>query len=428
MLTDRCRIRAQFRGGAPIGPEVTVVGARRAAHMSEDYVEIEAEATTVDMPDPFLPRRRVHRVKNLSELFDRFEHLARPVKPLRAKLQAIAFPDKAHTSIVQDGVSDWTFLFQLFDQARFLAKSATWLPLLVVGSVDEAQGTAGRWIVTPGNFDAYKEWNQVDGRTIRFQNGRDQDGEAKHEYGSVYARGRAPGYPTSTYPSAIEWRPRRKFESSQWEKWRTTDLPRFTTEDGFVWKIEDTLSVKGEEDVWWETRVFAAPQAAQMIGPELPARLQPWLGLGTVEETSASGPWIKVKLPGFEAGDDIVDVRIGTPYSGKNGKRGMHWVPEKGTELMVAWTGRFDQSIVSTENVRSAASDHASPSTYLETEHIAQYVDVKVKKVGDVTVESNLMMAVKQQTRLDSSQQLRVKADGADLKMSGGTVYTGRGV
>jgi hypothetical protein len=428
LLTDRCRIVARFRGGPPIGPEATVVGARRVPRESVDYVEIEAEATMVGSPDPFLPRRRVHRVKNLSELFDRFEHVARPVKPLRAKLQAITFPDKEHTSIVQDGISDWAFLFHVFDQARFLAGAPTWLPLALVGSVDESAGTAGTWIVTPGNFDAYAEWNAVAGRTIRFENGRDRDGEPKHEYGSVQARGRDPGYPAATYPVAIEWRPRRKFDAGKWDAWRTADLPRFTTEQGFVVRIEDTLAVKGDEDVWWESRVFAAPPATQMIGPELPTRLQPWLGLGTVDETSASGPWIKVKLPGFEKGDDIIDVRIGTPYSGKNGKRGMHWVPEKGTELMVAWTGRFDQSIVSTENVRSAAAEYVSPSTYLELEHIAHYADVHVKKVGDVTVESNLKMAVKQQTQVDSSQQLRVKADGADLKMSGGTVYTGRGM
>jgi hypothetical protein len=82
---------------------------------------------------------------------------------------------------------------------------------------------------------------------------------------------------------------------------------------------------------------------------------------------------------------------VAAPYSGTDGKRGLHFVPEKATEVLVGWTGRFDTSIVLLGNARSDKAEFASPSIYLESEHTAQYADVHVKEVKDVVIDSDLV-------------------------------------
>jgi hypothetical protein len=431
LLEKPCRLKAAWREGGDVtlGPEAVAVGARWLLVKSLNYIEVEAEATWPSpKPDPFVPRRRVHKVRNMKDLVERFGHVAVPVRGLRAELEGIEFPDGERSSIVQDGQSDWTFFFHMLDQCRFLAKgSPAWLPLVLVGGVDEGQGTDGRWVVTPGLRRAYESWGAIGDRTIRFEDGHDKDGEPRIEFGQLADAARVPSFPSGTYPSAVDWRPRRAFDAGRWKSWRSMDLPRFTSAEGaLVWRIEDRLHASGDV-LAWETRTFAAPPEAEIVGPVEPARLRPWVGLGTVEQTSTDGPWIQVKLGGFESGEDELDVRLGTPYSGKDGKRGLHFVPENGTEVLVGWGGRFDQSVVLVGNARSEAAELPSPSVYLESEHTAQYADVHVKKIEDVVIDSDLAMEVKQETSVKSSRQLRVKADGADLKLSGGTVYTGRG-
>lgn len=438
LLKAPIRLRARWRGtgSVDLGPEATVVGARwqrGGEHVepeSVDLVEIDAETTTPDpSPDPFLPRRRVHRAKNMRDLVRRFANVAQPVKGLLSELGRIEFPDKDKTSIIQDGVSDWLFFAHILDQCQFLSRDTPkWLPLTLVGGVDENQGTAGRWVLTPGLRAAYQEWGDIDRLKIRFRDGRDADGDSRIEFCRLQGRVRVPKFPSGSFPGVIWWRPQRHFDAGRWQQWRTMDLPRFDEQEALVWRIEDRVYQSGLENIGWETKVFSAPLEAQVTGPVAPCRLRPWLGFGTVDEASAKGPWIRVRLPGFQSGEDIADVRLTTPFSGTDGKKGLHFVPARGTEIKLAWSGRFDASVALVGNARSQETEFASPSVYLEDTFTTQYEDIHCRRIGDVTVDSNLSVGIKQQTQVSSTRQLRVQADGADLKMTGGTVYTGRGM
>jgi hypothetical protein len=195
-----------------------------------------------------------------------------------------------------------------------------------------------------------------------------------------------------------------------------------------VWRIEDHLYQIGRETVGWETKLFSAPPETCVTGPLPASRLRPWLGLGKVLESSSKGPWIKVKLPGFEGGEDEAYVRLTTPFSGSDGRKGLHFVPEQGTEVKVGWSGRFDGSVLLVGNARSDESTFASPSIFLERLYTGQFEDIHVQKVGPVGIDSNLKVNIKKQTSVDSTSQLKIHADGADLKMNGGIVYTGRGM
>ena len=68
-------------------------------------------------------------------------------------------------------------------------------------------------------------------------------------------------------------------------------------------------------------------------------------------------------------------------------------VPENGTEVVVAWTGRFDQSVVLMGNARSEDAEFASPSTWLEDEYRAQYADVHVVEIGRTSVDDHRVSA-----------------------------------
>lgn len=447
LVGEPCKVRASWRNGQTVelGSEATVVGASRepaasttdrpgAAFGQQDrttavhYIEIDADGTFVEpRPDPFLPRRRVHKVKNMKELLDRLNHVAQPLGALLTELERIEFPDGENASIVQDGVSDWLFVFHIFDQCQWLSSpDARWLPLTLVGGADVAKGTLGRWVATPGLKSAYEQWGTVAERTIRYDDSSERDGQADLQFGRLPYTDRVPEFPGGDIPCVIDRRPERTFDAGRWKTWRTMDLPRFAENGAMVWRIEDRLFA-GATSLGWESRTYTVPAEARIVGPERPGRLRPWTGLGRVEKTSPEGPWVTVRLPGFEDNEDLVNVRIGTPYSGSNGQRGLHMVPEEGTEVLLAWSGRFDQSIVLVGNARSEAAEHPSPSTYLEAEHTAQYSDIHVVKVGDTIVDSKFDFSVKQRTDINSAQQLQVKADGADLKMSSGIVHTGRG-
>ncbi len=374
--------------------------------------------------DPFLPRRRVHKVKNMWELMDRFKQIAEPIQRVRAKLLTLEFPDKDKASIIQDGISDWLFFGNILDQCRFLAPQANWLPLTLVGGADQDAGTAGKWIVTPGLKAPYVEWNELGRRKISFD---DADGKERLQFSHIEGFSRVPAFPSAMFPAFGVGRPWREFQLERWRQWSNLDLPRFTARGDMIWCIQDRISRSLQNKIGWETFVFAAPPETQVVGPLQSCRLYPWIGSGKVKQTSKKGPWIQVQLKGFEDGSDLADVRLCSPFSGTDGKRGLHFVPEQGTDVQVCWSGRFDSSVVLGGNTRVDPTDFDSPSVFLEATHTAQYQDVRLRRIGEVVVDSNLAMAVKQGTTLDSHQPLKIRADGADLKLNNGVVYTGRG-
>jgi len=424
--------------GIVVCPGAKIVGVSRAGHGDEGRVDwhgyvgrldVTAEGTrpTPSAVNPFSPRRRVLRARNMKVLVDQFRHIAEPVMGVKNELQNLTFPDGQKTTIIQDGMSDWSFFGHILDQARFMARNADWLPLSLFGGVDEGAGTAGKWVVTPGIKTPYARWNEIEPRTINFVEAN--DGPERFQFGSIDGGSRVPAFPSARFPTVGISRPWRTFGEASWHQWRNLDLPRFTTKGDMIWQIHDRISLSEQDDIGWETVVYAAPPEAQMIGPFTPRSLSPWIGIGEVSETDPKGPWIRVKLAGFEDGDaSLADVRLSTPFSGTDGKKGLHFVPEQRTRVEVCWTGRFDSSVVLVGNTRWEPADFSSPSVFLEATHTAQYEDINVKKAGEITVDSNLSVTVKKSTSVKSQQPLKIHADNADLKMTGGIVYTGRGL
>src|SRR5262249_23299342 len=122
----------------------------------------------------------------------------------------------------------------------------------------------------------------------------------------------------------------------------------------------------------WSARVDELPRSRPLrrrarAGGQGPA-IRPWVGVGRVHEADPKGEWVDVELPGrFENGRRVVRARLSTPYSGAgpSGTAGINLVPERQTDVALAWSGRFDEPIICLGNLRVTAAALASPSISL---------------------------------------------------------------
>jgi hypothetical protein len=363
----------------------------------------------------------------MRELVERFKHVSEVSPGVLREMGKIKFADGNSASIVQDGASDWQFVGRILDQCDEISTGQPWLPLTIMGSV--SGGTNGKWLIAAGCSKAYHAWRDVKPRKLTFSD-RESDGNGRIEFGSVNLVARSSQFAHAVVPTTVYLRQGRKFSPTSWEAWSTQDLPRFLADhnDVMVWRIEDRLYHLGQDTVEWESRLSCIPRDASVCSPIKSAASRPWSGFGKVSaDRSAREEWLPVSFIGFESGENAAQVRILTPYSGHDGRKGLHFVPEAGTEVEVRWSGRFDESLILGGNVRRASAVFNSPSVCLEDEYRAQFSDVRILRVDNVNIESALRLGVQQSTKINSTRQLEVRADGADLKMGGGIVRTGRG-
>jgi hypothetical protein len=199
--------------------------------------------------------------------------------------------------------------------------------------------------------------------------------------------------------------------------------------------LEDTLFHTGTmKDLGWESTLWSIPEGASIplpVDPNPPERncspcVRPWLGRGAVQTHSAEGPWIEVILHGFEDGANVTNVRLTSPYSGTDGQTGLHLVPEAETELVVGWSGRFDQSVLLSQNIRFDPAKMDSPSLWLDKDWLGHFEKAGIEEMGQVSIESDLIMALKQRTMVHGEQEMQLKADKTDVRLKGGVLRTGR--
>lgn len=428
--------RPLWNGAEMASYPIQVVGARWSPDQPSQLLVDGHGTRPGDGPDPFVPRRRVHRVEDLRGLLDRLDNVARVPMGVLSKLQKIRFPDKARASIVQDGLSDWEFFHRVLAQYPSLQEGEPALqPLALSGSVDQQAGTAGHWLLNWGSAEAYRQAGHVTAREVDFTHDAGDERTRNLAFQAQADGERTQAFPTGASPS-VSWR-RKESDPNlpKWREWSGKDVPLFIRgSQAFVWQVRDRVYQAGpDEDISWATEVATLPPGFAISGSTRDPALAPWIGLGTVSKSSPEGPWIKVRLAGFQSGEDELEARISTPYAGKDGTKGLHLVPEEGTPVLLAWSGRLDQSVIVAANAREAAAQFASPSLWLEALATTQYEDILCKKVGkitvesdlDTTVQSNLKVTVQKQTNVDSTMSMKVKGENAGVELRAGVVYLG---
>ncbi len=398
-------------GLAALSRPGTYTGLRR------DQLFLEAHCSAPEgSPDAFIPRRRVLRARNLLELATAFDHVAKLSQAVANHLQTIRFSDGNRANVIQDGVSDWQYLHDLLAQYDLLEPDPRRKPLTFIGSVERA--TAGKWVVNWATPLAYRDFLEVKSRCVSFA-GADYDEQTLL---SSVVSDRRTLLASGRYPVILH-QVRREFSLAEWHTWSRRDVPLFLGQDeSFVWKLSDRLFATNNAatPIGWSSTLFTLPKDLPLARRSNNHPSRPWLGPGVVEESTSKGPWIRVRLPGFENGHDVVNVRLTTPSAGTDGMKGLHLVPKEGTEVLLAWSGYFNQSVIALGNVREHATDLQAPSLWLEMMANYHLEEVSVKKIGPITVNSKLDVKVE--------QPLNVTADGTDVEMRGGIFYTGRGL
>jgi hypothetical protein len=418
---------------SPLGSEAVIVHAQWSEELAHHLV-LEAHATSLGPapspapdPDPFTPRWRVHDgVSDLLKLAQRFAHVAALPNWVKTPMQKVKLAPGDFTSVVQDGLSDWAFFSHLLDHYGMLGQDAAMKPLVLTGSVEEA---AGEWLVTYGSKAAYAAMNDVSNRHMTFEDGSLESPTFAHALRETGPwRSELPS--GSVLPLTRRVRRCRPFTADAWSAWSARDLPLFTKDDErFVYRIVDRLwpGDTSDELLEWTTQYDPLPEGAVVAGPQPPLSIRTWTRIAEVTEVQPKGPWIKAKLEGFESNANIVQARLNSSYSGTNGKRGLHLVPEPGTKVVLTWTGRVHEPLLVLGNVREEETEHAAPSLWLEALATKQYADVLVKEIGKTTVESDLELEIQKATTMKSTGALKVTAeDTADIVSTGALKLEGK--
>ncbi len=401
----------------PIGARWSVAG--------RSLLDIDAHTTAAaGNKDVFTPRRRVHRVRNWRELVDAMKDVAAAVTGVRNHLERYPFPSEGHTSIIQDGQSDWEFLGNLVSQFARLEREPALARLAVIGGNSKSAATRARWVLNWAAGRGYEWYHDVAARRARPE-------RASH-FGLTFNSRRhfsTQSFPTGSAPAVVEqWRDR-PFDVTAWERWLDRDVPLFIDSDErFVWKVTDRLVDAGQHGVVsWTTELESVPVDLAFESGLPQSAPSPWIGSGTVSKSPDRAPWIEVRLDGFESGADQLEARVTTPYSGTHNTKGLHFVPEEGTPVAVGWSGRLMDPPVLLANVRDAQTSFASPSLWIESTLTSQYAAIDCKSVGHVTVGSDLAMSITGAADVKSSDTMNLTADGCDVELRGGVFYTGSG-
>lgn len=460
----------------PLGPASLVV--RCSFVQNNNFLFVETVATSVaeeEQQNSLIPRWRVHKVREMDKLLKKFDHLAKLVEKdsVKSYVSSVKFPqdfgdtEEPHPNVIQAEASDWRFLRSILWQYDVLAKKDDPRPLILSGSVDEDKGTDGKWILTWGSRKAFeKAWGGSPPKERKLKFGK-EDWPPKEEqlpaptdhrmflnHESMGGRDRfhfiessfceMPGglaYPNPPHssslpavrvPRASQVRHHRYFQSKTWNKWRRRDVPLVLERTKeFVYRIVDRLALGDPYRLSWTTRLELLPEKSNTTTENPPAPAGPWIGEGIVKKVDPDrrGPWMQIELAPFqkEYQENLVFVRLTSPHSGKKKEKGeleagLHLIPEQGTRVLLAWSGRFDESVAVLGNLRLEATKYPHPSVWLETDAVGERKKLSLTKIGLTSIDSDWEVSVGKETKLQSSKPLVIIGDGVQSEYTGGVI------
>jgi hypothetical protein len=390
----------------------------RPSRKHPDVFKLRAEAIDFDAPTREVrpdrrARRRVHHPRNAAELLRRLSHVAVMPPAVANTLARLTFPAGEKTSLPQGGADDLSFLRRVLAGIDALQTDAALRGLALSGRAGD--GRPPGWQITWPHAAAFVKVNGVEARTLRL--GAD-DGAEHVVFGSRGSRANGRERVGRT-PSAAAWK-----------AWAGRDLPLFT--DGKrrrVVRLRDRFYETGAGRVGWDSRWDVLPDDADLspVEPTLPPA--PWLGSGVVEAWQDG--WLRVRLPGFEADaeGDRLHARLITPYAGLHGDRGLHLVPEQGTEVLLAWPGGLADPVLVLGNIRTRGVQLSAPSLWLELPAVFHFdeLTVEIDGKGDVRAGRDLSVQTPAKLHLRGTDLLELIGGGATARLIDAAFKTGRG-
>ncbi len=376
--------------------------------------------------DPLIPRFRVHKGANLKEILEGLPTVAKLTKNVATEVEKVEFEDQDHACVIQDGLSDVDVFKCLLEGLVALHTGPAYAMPVLTGGMSVAEQTAGRWAVVWGGKGAY------DGDYVESHLLDDEEFEIS-KIGSTEHCSANFAIPHGHHASVFRRRPDREFEQAKWVDEVHTDLPLFNKSGKHcVNRIIDVLQVRGR-NLRWTTRFSTIPDRLS-ITPRIARRpLGPWAGSGKIIKSSKKGPWLEIELPGFEEGYKTLHAKLSTPYSGSDGKKGLHLVPDVGTRVLVSTHGLIpgasgvEATATVVANVRDEEVEFDSPGLELDKPATVRVSDVSyeevgkvtVKKIGEVAVNSALTTKVSGALSIDSGMQsLTISGGGRSIAMA----------
>jgi hypothetical protein len=353
--------------GAPLTPPLslaypTIDRAAPGSHHLRVKAVARAEQT---------PRRRVIHATNLRDLVKAFSHLVETPTAVANVLSAVPLPDGRHACVVQDGADDATALRRVLVQHDALQREPALCGLILMGIAAPAGQPA--WSLTWGGKAAFRHLGILAEQTMTLG---DPGDVIDLDFGE-----RAGG------PTVRRSRYGLRFVAADWSAGISRQLPMFLRESGaLVGAVEDRLYVTQAGTVGWDRHFETWPQDA--IDPQPVAAAPSWIGKGIVE--AWADDWLRVRLPGFEkaAEGDVLFAQHLTLSSGEDGEHGLHLLPEKGTTVLLFWSGWIGDP-VGALNLRDRHARFDAPSLSLKKLLQLYLSEIEAKAAGKVRAESD---------------------------------------
>lgn len=402
--------------GGPLFPNLDLSLVGMEWRQNNELAEIRACATRIDRSrsddDPFIPRHRVLHAKNLKELAELFPAVAMLSDEVAVELEKVEFADGADASIIQPGISDYRFLTEILSYGISHQQSNQRMYPVMTGGTSDA--TAGRWVITWGDRNAYETLGAVEQRFCDDHNFLFTSAKcistSDTNFSSIYDR----------FPSVTRTLERKTFSLSAWEEWIKLDMPVFSKHLGHMaHQIQDRIIFHGERPQW-TTHMALLPDNVSLKPPEADFSIAPWSGVGIVTDAPKDGPWIEVEIPGFEEDAKTAKAKLVTTYGGPTGVEGFHFVPGAGTTVYLTFVPIVPESagssahalLLACGNVRVAAAQFPSPSIVLPEAVTWELADQNVEKVGTVNIVSDLVTIVGGANRLNVTGDSEVNVSG----------------
>ena len=400
-----CWARAGLEDRGDLSPKVRLLTANWLSE-SDGLLMLEGTSTfggdADDNKDPYVLRRRVHKSNDCAGLLQPMHYFAELPDGIEAALAEVKFPHGEHSCVLQSDLSDWEFVQVVLEHFAAVRKER----IVLTGAAEPDR--RGRWLAVWASQASYEKRNSMERRVVNCTGSE----SLNFRTGSLCEREASLGM--SGLPCVCRKYGGRDFSADEWRNWTTRTVPLFTEKKQMIWSITDRLSWNQGVDADWSTELMLAPSAYPATRPLARPTFKVWAGTGRVIDNQTA-PWLKVSLAGFpkDNAEGEAWVRLTTPYSGKNGRKGIHLVPEKDTETAVLWSGRIGDSAVSLVNIRGENVDMVSPMIELESplKMLLQQTEVEVTRMS-----------------LKGSDRVQVEASGVRVKLDGGKFRTERGL
>jgi len=355
--------------------------------------------------EPYLPVRRVLKAAHLHELLEHFKATIFFNNSVGDYLKTLKFPDDKKTNHIQDGLTDFEMLSSIVKWHNHSVKPED--ALLITGDVADkrfklvwAQDSKYR----KQGFNTSKE-RSIDPKdpnnaaTIQF--GRSANSSLHLMEGLHHA-----GY--------VSYHIRHgNFDAKFWTNWAIKNLPLYYKEH-FAYEIIDTLQSAGEF-IDWKSWIHVLPKN-ELLHVSDRLSLNPWFSTGIVSKRDQKSEWMEVTLPEFEKDDNVLDVRISTPYSGKKQTGGLHLVPEEGSEVLVMKSNNWMSPAILLGNIRNKQASVNAPFWQLEDPATWDFreMEMSVKKMDSKATENFTFKSKKHE--INGTDEIEIHTSGVKAK------------